>query len=100
MVTVPGHIKYLIANPEVWKSFRGAHGVPAAPPSVDGCGMKNVEMKYGEIQCCQNFLEISVPWSRMDLRYLAQRLYLFQIAGGIPVRERIRRNRRNASVHS
>ena len=48
MVTVPGHIKYLIANPEVWKSFRGAHGVPAAPPSVDGCGMKNVEMKYGE----------------------------------------------------
>ena len=47
-----------------------------------------------------NFLEISLPWSRMDLRYLAQRLYLFQIAGGIPVRERIRRNRRNASVHS
>lgn len=67
-------------------------------PSGDGCGMENAGIKSGEIQCCQNFLEL--PWSRMDLCYLAHRFYLFQIAGGIPVRKRIRRNRRNASVHS
>ena len=29
----PGHFKYSSANPEAWRSFCGAHGVPVSPPS-------------------------------------------------------------------